>query len=127
MLAAYLRGFLKPKTTYGLRSSLAEDAVIEAMVYQMHIENYETSIKVDSSILGCLTHDGKKETLRSIAMRSARCSELRSMDIYRLRKASRPPDKKNGPSLYQLYHIAKKCGILDALSDTEASATDPPP
>ena len=124
MLAAYLQGLLKPNTTYGLRSSLAENAILEGMVYHMHVDNYESSIRTDASILSCLTDKAKASTLRTIGMRALRCSELRSMDIYRLDQASSDLANKSGLSLYQLYHIAKKCGILDALGGTEAAKTD---
>lgn len=124
MLAAHLRGLLKPSTTYGLRSELAEDAVIEALAYQMHIDNYESSINVDASILSCLNDKAKAETLKSIGIRAARCSELRGMDIYRLARAAKSKSKKSGLSLYQLYHIAQKCGILDALSAPEDEIPD---
>jgi hypothetical protein len=124
MLAAYLQGLLKPSTAYGLRSSLAESVITEGMVYQMHIANYESSMRTDASILSCLTDKAKASTLRTIGMRALRCSELRSMDIYRLDEASIDLSNKSGLSLYQLYHIAKKCGILDALGGTEAAKTD---
>ena len=118
MVAAYLRGLLKPRTMYGLRSDLAEDVLLEAILADVQAKGYETSILTDASIIPALTDESKETTLRSIRAKLGRVTELKMFDIYCLAKASRHlKGKKNEVSLYQLYHLADKYGILTALRD----------
>jgi hypothetical protein len=124
MVAAYLRGLLKPEPQYGLRSSLSEDTIYEGMSALMQMEGHRMSIEVDAAILSCLDDKSKKSTLSAISARMGRCSELRSMDIYKLDQVKQVTQNKNELSLYQLYHIAKKCGILDAISEASEDQTD---
>ena len=117
MVAAYLRGLLKPDLPYGLRSELAEEAILEAMVVDMQVDHQKAAIAADASALPIFTDAGKEKTLRAIQARLSRCIELRTMDIYRLDASKKPVAGKNDISLYQLYHLAAKNGILDALRD----------
>jgi hypothetical protein len=117
MVAAYLRGLLKPDLPYGLRSELAEEAILEAMVVEMQVDHQKSAIAADAAALPIFTDTGKDKTLRAIQARLARCIELRTMDIYRLDASKKPTGGKNDISLYQLYHLAAKHGILDALQE----------
>lgn len=115
MVVAYLRGLLKPTLTYGLRSLLAEEAILEALEAQLAVEGYGNSIIADAAVLPALEHKSKEHTMRSIRARLMRCTELRTFDIYRLNR--RVELDKNGISLYQLYQVASANGLMDALKD----------
>lgn len=125
MVAAYLRGLLKPRNNYGLRSVMAENVILEGMTAQMSVEGYELTLALDAATLPVLNTKGIRETLHSLAKRSARCTELRLMDVYRLsnRMAEKPTTNKKQVSLYQLYQIAVKKGMFDALQAHQQTTT----
>jgi hypothetical protein len=128
MVAAYLRGILYPEPAYGLRSALSEDVLIEAMAAQISVETYDANMALDAAMLPVLNTEGVRHTMKSIGARSLRCSELRLMDIYRLEQKARnaidQASEKNTPSLYQLYQIAERQGIFDALRAQDPVTTD---
>lgn len=117
MVVAYLRGLLKPELMYGRRSEAAEEAIFEALAADVQVQNHLAVIAAESSALPIFTDEGKDKTLRSLRARIARCHELRMMDIYRLDMRDLATPVKNEISLYQLYHLAAKQGILDALQE----------
>lgn len=119
MLAAYLQGLLKPSPEYGTRSEFAEDVILEGMTALTLADGFSLAITTAASKLAILTHDGKTDTLRRIQAQTVRCSELRMMDIY---KIGQEVSNKNGMSLYQLYQLANKNGILDALREHRATS-----
>jgi membrane glycosyltransferase len=124
MVAAYLRGLLKPSKAYGLRSTLAESAILEAISADASADMFELHAKLDAMTLPVLNEKGIRANLRSMGQRAARSGELRLLDIYRLSRQledkARADQNKNTLSLYQLYHLAAKNGIFDALSAREA-------
>lgn len=124
MVAAYLRGLLKPSKAYGLRSTLAESAILEAVSADVSADMFELHAKLDAMVLPVLNEKGIRASMRSMGQRAARSGELRLLDIYRLSKQLEDradADKnKNTMSLYQLYHLVAKNGIFDALSAREA-------
>ena len=128
MLAAYLRGLLRPSHSYGLRSHLAEDVIIEGMTAQISVETYSANMALDAAMLPVLKIEGIRNTMRALGAKSVRCSELRLMDVYRLEQRARDAAdmsaQKNTPSLYQLYQIAEKQGIFDALRAQDPVTTD---
>ena len=127
MVAAYLRGLLKPTSHYGLRSLMAETAILEAIAAEVSADTFRLHAQLDAATLPVLNEKGIRSTISTMGKRAARCAELRLMDIYRLESkaedAERREKNKNTLSLYQLYHLASKNGIFDALraqlSETE--------
>jgi hypothetical protein len=124
MLAAYLRGMLKPSHKYGLRSLLAENVIFEGVSAELSVAAYETAILSDASMLPVFNEKGIRDTMHSISKRAARCMELRLMDVYRMARRLDGDAGKSGKkelSLYQLYQIAVKNGIFDALRQQQES------
>lgn len=119
MVLAYLRGLLPKEPAYGLRSSLAEDLIIESLLAEVNVQHYECSVLADSAALPILTDKSKNEVMKSTNARLARAMELRTMDIYRLGSVQAPAPK-NEISLYQLYQLALNNGILSALANHNA-------
>ena len=119
MVAAFLRGLLKPTTEYGLRSIMGESVMLEAISAEVAADTFTLHAQLDAAMLPVLNEKGVKSTMRSMGQRAARGSELRLMDIYRLESKAedleRREKNKNTLSLYQLYHLATKNGIFDAL------------
>ena len=119
MVAAFLRGLLKPTTEYGLRSIMGESVMLEAISAEVAADTFTLHAQLDAATLPVLNEKGVKSTMRSMGQRAARGSELRLMDIYRLESKAedleRREKNKNTLSLYQLYHLATKNGIFDAL------------
>ncbi len=118
MLAAYLRGFLKPSPQFGMRSAFAEELIIEGMAATIAADGFDLSVAADASKLSVLNQQGKMQALQRIHAQMVRCSELRMMDIYKL---DQEVTNKNGISLYQLYQLADKQGILSALREHRAT------
>jgi hypothetical protein len=112
MVVAYLRGLLKPSLHYGLRSIVAENYVFEALLADNQAFMLESSIQSDASIIPALKIESKRETMRLINRRRQRCMEIRNGAIYGARKAKTPGEI----SLYQLYHLCSRAGILEALT-----------
>jgi hypothetical protein len=119
MVAAFLRGLLKPTEAYGLRSMLGESVMLEAISAEVSADTFMLHAKMDAASLPVLTDNGVRATLRAMGARASRYADLRLMDIYRLERKmedqARRDQNKNTLSLYQLYHLATKNGIFDAL------------
>ena len=118
MIAAFVRGLLKPELKYGLRSRMGEDAVFEAMLAgvsaDMHLERAANA----SSTVPALTPESAERVLKSVSRREQRAMELRLMDVYRMAD-SPAAHRRLGEkrlSLYRLYKIAEKKGIFDLLA-----------
>lgn len=117
MVVAYLRGLLKPSINHGLRSIVAENYVLEMLAADNQAQTLEAASLSDAALLSSLTRESKIDTLRSIRKRQQRCMELRNGDIYRVGK--RKEHARGEISLYQLYHLCARAGILDTLSGTK--------
>lgn len=114
MLAAYLRGLLKPSTDYGMRSFIFEDVVLEAMTADIVADRYTSSIAVDAAIAGILTDDSKRNAMRRIQRQTKRRGELQLMDIYGLEAGSKFKQTAEGRvSLLQLFQLMRDQGIID--------------
>jgi hypothetical protein len=111
MLAAYLRGLLKPSMAFGFRSLLFEDVILEAMTADIAAENFRLSVASDSALASILTDEGKRGVLRRTQRQIKRHAALQLLDIYDLANGKR--DKQTaGISLLQLFHLMKKEGII---------------
>lgn len=112
MVVAYLRGLLKPSLQHGLRSIVAENYVLESLVAGVQADLMEAAVLSDSAILPALTTDSKRETMRVIRRRLQRCKDIRNGNIYGVSK-----ERQTGQlSLYQLYQLASRSGILKTLT-----------
>lgn len=117
MVVAYLRGLLKPSLKYGLRSVVAENYVLESIVAGTQADLLESTVLSDSAMLPALTTESKRETMRLIRRRLQRCTDIRNGNIYGVHKVQ----KQGQLSLYQLYQLASRSGILETL--TKANCT----
>ena len=111
MVAAFVRGLLRKDHQYGLRSALAENLVFEAIGAQVGAEQLALVVGVDAAITGVVKPDARQKHLESVFARASRAHDLRLFDVHRL---SRKP-ATGSVSLYQLYHLMQKRGILDAM------------
>lgn len=124
MVVAYLRGLLKPSFDHGLRSFVAENYVLDTLVADTQAKMLEATILSDSAILPALTMDAKKDTMRLIHKRMQRCVDIRNGEIYgkpKLRTAA-----QGQISLYQLYQLTTKSGILETLAAPRAPDSNGP-
>lgn len=116
MVAAYLRGVLKPAHRHGLRSALADSLILEAVAAEIDAGELELGALVDATITTALKHNARQDHLRSVFARAGRASELRLFDVHRLGAASQFTKDRDGEiSLYQLYQLMQKKGILAAM------------
>lgn len=122
MVVAYLQGLLKPSLKHGLRSIVAENYVLESLVAGNQAQMMEAAILSDSAILPALTTESKRETLRVIRRKLSRCTDIRNGKIYSAHTARKA---KGEISLYQLYQLCARSGILETL--TGATNPDTPP
>lgn len=111
MVAAFVRGLLRKEHTYGLRSALAENLIFEAIGAQVGAEQLFLNVSLDAAITGVIKPDARQKHLESVFARAARAHDLKLFDVYRL---SHKP-AAGSVSLYQLYHLMQKRGILDAM------------
>lgn len=111
MLAAYLRGLLKPSMSHGFRSLLFEDVILEAMTAQIASDNFQLSVISDSALSSILTAESKRSVLRRTQRQIRRRANLQLMDIYEL-ASGRRDQQTSGISLLQLFHLMKKEGMI---------------
>lgn len=111
MLAAYLRGLLKPSMPFGVKSYLFEDVILEAMTAHIAVENFRLSIAADSAVASILTDDGKRGVLRRTQRQVKRHAALQLLDIYGL-VGGRKEKQESSISLLQLFHLMQKEGII---------------
>jgi len=123
MVVAYLRGLLKPSLKHGLRSIVAENYVMDTLVADTQARMLEATILSDSAILPALTMEAKHDTLRLIKRRMQRCVDIRNGGIY---ATARPRGAAGQISLYQLYQLAAKSGILETLAAPRNPEKDGP-
>lgn len=120
MVAAYLRGVLRPHHTYGNRSLVTEQIVLEAISAERLADNMQSDVFGDLALIPVLTQQGIISTAEKSSARLARACELRLLDIYKVAEqvASRMKrDTKNELSLFQVYQIAEKSGIFSAFDE----------
>lgn len=121
MVAAYLRGLLKPSHQFGLRSAIAEDVILEGLAADMNAQAMADGIRVDTGTLPVLTEKGIRATVQRINYRLGRISQLRGQDIYRVAEQLagrlKLENRSDELSLFQLYQIAEKKGIFKAFDE----------
>lgn len=125
MVVAYLRGFLRPTIKHGLRTIVAENYVMETILADNKVRNLEAAIASDSSILPALKYESKRDVMRTIRRRMQRCLDIRNGKIYSA-KREQEPQTRGQISLYQLYHLATKAGILESLGQPNETPVDEP-
>ena len=121
MVVAYLRGLLKPSFKHGLRSIVAENYVLEVLKADNQARMLEATILSDSAILPALKHESKLETMRLIGRRMQRCLDIRNGAVYR---AKRHTPARGQISIYQLYQLTLKAGILQSLATQNSNSED---
>jgi len=114
MVVAYLRGLLKPEHGYGLRSRLAENVIFEALIAEDAADSLQRDMQVEAAMLPILNQQGLRDTMDACRKKDTRISELRLYNIHRLDEI-RTTEEPGRISLYKLYKIAEKNGILAAL------------
>lgn len=111
MLAAYLRGLLKPSLAYGVRSYIFEDVLLEGMSAEISADSFCANASADAALATILTDEGKRSALRRTQRQLRRSVALRLMDIYELSSGKR--DRNNSSiSLLQLFRLAQREGII---------------
>jgi hypothetical protein len=118
MLAAYLRGLLKPALRYGFSSLAFEGLKLEMMLAQVKIEDFSQSVQSDSSVIPTLTDESKQQTLRRIHVQLERRSQLQLMDIYGLAHGKRGSEHETSQgkiSMVQLFRLVEREGIFGAV------------
>jgi hypothetical protein len=126
MVAAYLRGLLKPNHQYGLRSRISEDVVIEALATEMMATNMTSAVNFDLTLIPVLNEKGRLAAVDRVTEKLRRVAELRANDLYRvadqLTGSLRLSNTKKELSLFQLYQIAEKHGIFEEFSKAAEKA-----
>lgn len=112
MLAAYLRGLLKPDSEFGTQSYLFEDVIFEAITADMQVQNFRLNVAADAAIVSILTIESKRDTMRRIQRQTQRQAELQLLDIYGLAAGIRKVRNAGSISLLQLFQLMKKEGII---------------
>jgi len=119
MVAAHLRGILRPHPAYGLRSMVTEDIVLEAMSADLHADALARQVDFSAAMLPVLTEKGIRDVVQRASKLMQRTAALKQMDIYevsrQLSEQLRLSENNPNFSLLQLYKIAEKQGIFDDL------------
>lgn len=111
MVAAFMRGMLRKENKYGLRSALSENIIMEAVGAEASASQMQMNALIDATITGVIKYEERQKHLESVFARASRVYDLRLYDVYRMSK--RP--MSGSVSLYQLYQLMQKRGILDAM------------
>lgn len=118
MLAAYLRGLLKPALRFGFSSSAFEGLKLEMLLAQIKVEDFGQSVQSDSSVIPTLTDESKQQTLRRIHVQLERRAQLQLMDIYGLAHGKRGNEHETSQgkiSMVQLFRLVEQEGIFGAV------------
>ena len=117
MVVAYLRGLLRPNHTFGTRSFVTEQIVLESLSAERLADNMQAEVMAELSLIPVFNQKAIISTAEKSSARLGRACELRMFDIYKVADqiAGRiKRDTKNELSLYQVYQIAEKSGIFEA-------------
>ncbi len=121
MVVAHLQHLLPRNHKFGRRSSATEEIILESISANLLAGNMELGAAADLALIPVLTQKGVMSTSEQVSARLARAAELRLMDVYKVADQLTSQLKVSNPqgelSLYQLYHIAEKTGIFDALDE----------
>lgn len=125
MVVAFLRGLLKPKLSFGIRSLVAENVMLEAMDATMDAEHYKISALMKTIQLGVTKYEARTSVVNKASEHFGKAIDLDGYDLYGWKdlidKKATSGEKRI--SLYQLYHVMKQRGILDQLHQPKPSAT----
>jgi hypothetical protein len=121
MMVAYLRGLLQPSHKYGAISRAAETVKLELLGASLAAEDYAIGALADSVRLLLTPGDALHQAARSADVRLQKANSLRFADIFRDSKAQQD---KSTPSLYQLYQMAQKHGIMEAVRNFNPPTKD---
>lgn len=123
MVVAYLRGssILHKKHQFGRRSLISEEIVLESLNASEVSESMAAGVHIDLALLPKLREDAVRDTIRRVAARMNRASELRLCDVYKVgdqvSQKLKIANSKNELSLFQVYQIAEKTGIFEAFDE----------
>jgi len=99
---------------------MTEDIILEAITADALLLSMESNIETDRAILPMLKPEGARTTVDRIGKKTVRVEQLRLLDIYRVEQQLADQGKVSNDekeiSLYQLYQIAEKEGIFDAVA-----------
>jgi hypothetical protein len=125
MVVAFLRGLLKPKLSFGLRSLVAENVMLEAMDATMDAENYKVSALMHTIRLSVTKYDARTSVANKASEHFGKAIDLDGYDLYGWKDliAKKATSGEKRISLYQLYHVMKQRGILDQLHRQQPSET----
>ena len=113
MLAAFLRGLLKPSIKFGMRSRIFEDVILESMSAHIEADRLHINAAIDAAVANVLTEDSKRDALRRIHRQTQRHAALQLMDIYGLADGSSMRGMSGGRlSLLQVFQVMRKEGII---------------
>lgn len=129
MVAAYLRGLLKPHHNYGLRSVITEEIILETLVCEQRSEHLQSVVRNDMALVNVLNEKGLNQVMDRSSQRVERMRDLADLDLYRVEEQIagrlKVSNVRNEMSLYQLYQVAERGGVLAALSDVDTSNFKP--
>jgi nucleoside-specific outer membrane channel protein Tsx len=125
MVVAFLRGLLKPKLSFGLRSLVAENVMLEAMDATMDAENYKVSALMQTIRLSVTKYEARTSAVNKASEHFGKAIDLDGYDLYGWKDliAKKTTSSEKRISLYQLYHVMKQRGILDQLHRQQPSET----
>jgi hypothetical protein len=117
MVAAYLRGLLKPQHQYGLRSAITENVVLEALACENLVRALEQEVSLFNAMIPVIDRKKLPGEIGASAYKMARINELRSLDIYRvaeqLASAGAAPSSSGGKiSLLQAFRAFEAQGAF---------------
>lgn len=120
MVAAHLRGLLQPQLKYGLRSAVTENIILEALVCEQRAAHLQDTIRNDLSMTALLNEKGLNRVMDHTGRRTGRVSELRDYDLYnveeQIARRIKVDNVRQELSLYQLYQLAERGDVFNALS-----------
>lgn len=115
MLAAHLRGLLRPSNDkYGIVSMISESVTLEILAASIAAEDYTSSALATCIKLPLMSEKDLATSAASVSARLQRANELRFAAIFS-NEEGKPKD--GSMSLFQLYQLAQKSGVLAALAD----------
>lgn len=125
MVVAFLRGLLKPKLAFGLRSLVAENVMLEAMEATMDAESYKVSALLHTIRLSVTKHEARTSVVNKASEHFGKAIDLEGYDLYGWKDliSKQAATAKGRISLYQLYHVMKQRGILNQLHQPKPSET----
>ena len=116
MVVAYLRGILKPREDYGIRTTLTDTLVLEAMYSDMLADDIEHLTLVQASELSALSEDSGNNILKKQPTLLEKTSALRQNDLYGFtaKTTAITSVAESDENLVKLFKLAQKAGIISA-------------